>query len=261
MAYDHAEKVGNEGDVIKHAVLCLLVSDLLSRWTPRKRFHYVETHAARAEYTLNKARSPGWDRGVGRLLRASGDRPEALRPYWSALGGISEVERYPGSSELAARLILGAAIPFRLTLHDLDEAVCRDLSAHFYGLPNVYIRQEEGLSGVASQHDTSLVLIDPPDLSCGARIVSVAELLAERGLSFMIWTPRSAGHFRSGWREGEPSISFHRATSRFCRLRCRWADWTGQGMKGCQITVSQDVSNVAAAAAAAVRHVMGWCED
>jgi 23S rRNA A2030 N6-methylase RlmJ len=29
MAYDHSDKIGNEGDVVKHAVLCGLVEAIL----------------------------------------------------------------------------------------------------------------------------------------------------------------------------------------------------------------------------------------
>ena len=51
MEYDHSDKIGNEGDVVKHAVLCALVEALLDQ-TPIVPFVYAESHTGRAVYVL-----------------------------------------------------------------------------------------------------------------------------------------------------------------------------------------------------------------
>jgi len=63
MKYDHSAKIGNRGDVIKHAVLAAVVDRLLQ--DDDKPFSYVETHTGRAEYILPKGGE--WRKGIRRL--------------------------------------------------------------------------------------------------------------------------------------------------------------------------------------------------
>lgn len=64
MEYTHLTRIGNEGDLVKHAVLARLVDDLLTD-NPTDDFFCVETHPGRAEYRLpEKGR---WEYGIGKF--------------------------------------------------------------------------------------------------------------------------------------------------------------------------------------------------
>ena len=55
--YDHRNKVGNQGDLIKHFALYSVASDMADTMAllgkRRKVFSYVETHAGRSHYRID----------------------------------------------------------------------------------------------------------------------------------------------------------------------------------------------------------------
>ena len=52
--YDHSDKIGNEGDVVKHAILCKLVEALLDQ-KKGEPFVYAESHTGATAYTDRKS--------------------------------------------------------------------------------------------------------------------------------------------------------------------------------------------------------------
>ena len=49
MAYDHPDKIGNQGDLVKHYALYLCLKTLFEKHPADTPFVYAESHADRAE--------------------------------------------------------------------------------------------------------------------------------------------------------------------------------------------------------------------
>src|SRR4029453_14893098 len=101
MNYRHAYHAGNFADVLKHAVLALVIDYLKRKEAP---FRVVDTHAGRGRYgpTSKEAGKTGeWLTGIGRVLGP--DAPplppavdRLLAPYRAALAA----EDTPGAPAL-----------------------------------------------------------------------------------------------------------------------------------------------------------------
>lgn len=112
MNYRHAYHAGNFADVVKHAVLALVIEHMKQKSSP---FRVVDTHAGIGEYDLGsvEAQKTGeWRDGIGRVVEAdlSEDVRQVLAPYLDVVrrlnpgGGLT---RYPGSPLLARELMRG----------------------------------------------------------------------------------------------------------------------------------------------------------
>jgi 23S rRNA (adenine2030-N6)-methyltransferase len=113
MNYRHAYHAGNFADVLKHAVLALVIDYLKKKEAP---FRIIDTHAGCGRYALDAPeplKTREWVGGIGRLLGAGAtplppDVGELLAPYLDAVrahnpdGGLSV---YPGSPLIARELI------------------------------------------------------------------------------------------------------------------------------------------------------------
>lgn len=114
MNYRHAYHAGGFADVVKHAVLSLVIMHL--RQKPAA-FRVLDTHAGAGLYDLTSAEAQKTreaDGGIGALMAALSrdDLPAParalLQPYLDALAGFNpggEITTYPGSPALAAALL------------------------------------------------------------------------------------------------------------------------------------------------------------
>ena len=106
MNYRHAFHAGNFADVVKHAVLCRLLTHLIAKEKP---FRVIETHAGAGLYDLAgdaASRTQEWQGGIGRLLDCplSGEAARLLEPYLTRIrveNKTGAVARYPGSPLIA----------------------------------------------------------------------------------------------------------------------------------------------------------------
>src|SRR5262245_4857078 len=105
MNYRHAYHACNFADVLKHAVLALVIDYLKHKGTPRR---VVGTHAGRGRYALTSkeaGKTGEWLTGVGRLFGSDAKPlpPEVdrlLAPYRAAVAaenGPGSLAIYPGS--------------------------------------------------------------------------------------------------------------------------------------------------------------------
>lgn len=239
MAYDHSTKIGNCGDLVKHAVLSTVVDKMLANHLGV--FEYVETHSGRAEYIL-----PGtgeWKQGIGQLTWSSSDI-EHCKPYLEGFFGKSGNafkppscgQRYPGSSGIVFGITQQRKSPFQFTLHDTDAMVVADLRRFYSPWPHVNIMNVDGLAGLRRLSRTpSLVLIDPPNLQDRSQIIEAMTLLSTAHVPFICWTPRNANPGDA--KEANATSSFHEDTRQWSRLRVRWGTWKQQGTRGCQLTM------------------------
>jgi 23S rRNA (adenine2030-N6)-methyltransferase len=175
MNYRHQFHAGNFADVMKHA---LLVRLLLALQRKPKPFLYLDTHAGRGRYDLERAatgqtlaRQPEWPEGIGRLWSAGSEAPAELRPYLElvhecdrAAGNIEPAPRfYPGSPWLARQL---ARPDDRLALFEKHPADGDALAAEFAYSPRAAVQAADGYAALRALlpplERRALILIDPP---------------------------------------------------------------------------------------------------
>ena len=91
MNYRHAYHAGNFADVLKHAVLALVIEHLKLKPTP---FRVIDTHAGIGLYDLSgeaASKTGEWREGIGRVLNAelSPDAAAALAPYLGVVRALN----------------------------------------------------------------------------------------------------------------------------------------------------------------------------
>jgi 23S rRNA (adenine2030-N6)-methyltransferase len=102
MNYRHAYHAGNFADVLKHAVLCRVLTHLIAKESP---FRAIETHAGAGAYDLAgeaASRTQEWRQGIGRLLEQplAGEAGRLLVPYLTLVrveNPSGAIKLYPGS--------------------------------------------------------------------------------------------------------------------------------------------------------------------
>lgn len=171
MNYRHAFHAGNFADVVKHAVLALLIERLKAK---DAAFRVIDTHAGIGLYDLGSSeaeRTGEWREGIGRLWGRMLDPALAdlLSPYLAAVaaanGGAAPapLTRYPGSPWIARHLFRRQD---RLTAVELHPDDTRALSALFAGDIQVRTIALDGWLALGAfvppKERRGLVLVDPP---------------------------------------------------------------------------------------------------
>ena len=173
MNYRHAYHAGNFADVVKHALLALVVEHLKAKEKP---FRVLDTHAGIGLYDLASplaAKTGEWAGGIGRLLgpdlspRALPQRlAAALAPYFAAVRAVNPDGRlrfYPGSPMIARKLLRPED---RLTAVELHGEDFRLLAARFAGDIQVKAIELDGWLALGAflppKERRGLVLVDPP---------------------------------------------------------------------------------------------------
>lgn len=168
MNYRHIYHAGNFADVLKHAVLALVVEHLKLKPQP---FRVVDTHAGVGLYDLSgpEAQKTGeWRDGIGRLLSAP--LPESisdiLRRYLDVVraeNGDLELSRYPGSPLIARRLMRDID---RLVANEAHPDDAGKLAAMFARDPAAKVLELDGWTMLKAvlppKERRGVVLIDPP---------------------------------------------------------------------------------------------------
>jgi 23S rRNA (adenine2030-N6)-methyltransferase len=168
MNYRHAYHAGNFADVLKHAVLALVIEHLKLKPAP---FRVIDTHAGVGIYDLASAeaqKTGEWKEGIGRLWGEVLPAPQAdiLAPYLAAVAKENpsgKLERYPGSPMLARRLLRRGDTLVANELHPDDQAYLKDLFARD---PQVKVLALDGFTALRAllppKERRGVVLIDPP---------------------------------------------------------------------------------------------------
>ncbi|MBB6254256.1 23S rRNA (adenine(2030)-N(6))-methyltransferase RlmJ [Nitrospirillum iridis] len=178
MNYRHAFHAGNPADVMKHAILALLLTRLTAKTAP---FAVLDTHAGIGRYDLGAdeaVRTGEAALGIQRLLQAAeaGRLPpaaaEALAPYLNAvrtsggepLGPIKgPITSYPGSPCLTRAFLRDDD---RLILAELHPEDAQTLKGVFRGDRQVAVHHMDGWTALKAhlppKEKRGLVLIDPP---------------------------------------------------------------------------------------------------
>jgi 23S rRNA (adenine2030-N6)-methyltransferase len=202
MNYRHAYHAGNFADVLKHAVLALVIDYLKRKEAP---FRVIDTHAGRGRYALTSkeaGKTGEWLGGIGRLLGPDAaplpaEVSRVLAPYLTAVAAENEpgsLTVYPGSPLIAQKLKRPQDMLVANELHpeersELQVALGRD--------QHVKVMELDGWIALKSllppKERRGVVLIDPPFEQEG-ELARLAEGLAE-GLQrfatglFIAWYP------------------------------------------------------------------------
>ncbi|WAJ30464.1 23S rRNA (adenine(2030)-N(6))-methyltransferase RlmJ [Antarcticirhabdus aurantiaca] len=166
MNYRHAFHAGNFADVVKHALVCLIV-DYLKR--KEKPFRVLDSHAGRGFYDLasDEARRTGeYREGIARFLAAPESADPVFAPYREALGPEALADpplAYPGSPLLVRRLLRRQD---RLSAYELHPVDAESLAALFAGDVQVKAIELDGWLALGAhlppKEKRGLVLVDPP---------------------------------------------------------------------------------------------------
>jgi 23S rRNA (adenine2030-N6)-methyltransferase len=165
MNYDHAFHAGNAADVMKHAVLGLLLERLRRKPAP---FAVIDSHAGAGLYDLAgdaARRTAEADQGIGRLWPRRAEFPD-LNLYLDAVAAANpdgELRVYPGSPAIAAAALRPDD---RLVLVEAAEAPAAHLRRIFGRDRRVAVHRRDGWEALGAllppRPRRGMVLIDPP---------------------------------------------------------------------------------------------------
>lgn len=202
MNYRHAYHAGNFADVLKHAVLALVIDYLKRKDAP---FRVIDTHAGAGRYALTSGaagKTGEWRTGIGHLIGPDAaplmaDAAGVLAPYLDAVraenpGGALSI--YPGSPCLAQRLLRARDALVVNELHPEDRALLKDALGRDR---RVRLMSLDGWVALKSllppKERRGVVLIDPPFEEPG-ELARCVEGLAQ-GLQrfatgiYLVWYP------------------------------------------------------------------------
>ncbi|MFO1147283.1 MAG: 23S rRNA (adenine(2030)-N(6))-methyltransferase RlmJ [Alsobacter sp.] len=199
MNYRHAFHAGNFADVLKHAVLALVLRHLNRK---DSAYRVIDTHAGIGLYDLggDQANRTGeWRDGIGRLGEASfsAGAAERLAPYLDVVQAVRAEAgpgAYPGSPEIVRRMIRRQDRLVAVEKHPedfalLSEALGRDRRAKAIALDGWTALR----AYVPPVEKRGLVLVDPPFEEPGefermGRAVAAAWRKWPTGI-YMLWYP------------------------------------------------------------------------
>lgn len=184
LSYQHGFHAGNRADVLKHAVLDLILADAAKG--PRPVF-YVETHSGRGRYDLTGAQASKKDEsaaGVKALL--TGSAPAGME-HWLTLLKERGVTDYPGSPALALARLPASA---RCVFFERHPAEFKALTAAIGADPRVQLREADGYAGalkLAPRGGEQLVILSDPSYETRRDIEALA-----------LWTPKALKRWPNG---------------------------------------------------------------
>jgi 23S rRNA (adenine2030-N6)-methyltransferase len=199
MNYRHAYHAGNFADVVKHAILALVIEHLKLKSAP---FRIIDTHAGIGDYDLasEAAQKTGeWREGIGRLMAAklSPGAAQVLAPYLDIVRRLNPggaLIRYPGSPMLARELMRADDRLIVNELHPEDQDELKRLFAHD---PQVRVMALDAWTALKAllppPERRGVMLIDPAFEQTGelARLVGGLKEAARRFATgtFLLWYP------------------------------------------------------------------------
>jgi len=169
LSYRHAFHAGNFADVLKHAVLTLVLEYMARK---EKGYTYIDSHSGAGMYSLKNeyAQKTGeYREGIAKILQAENDAsfPEALTPYVELIKHLtpenSELDIYPGSPGIAKQLMRRQDSAHLFELHPTD---IQHLVEFCQRWRKSHVKQIDGYQGVLGlippPSRRGVVLIDPP---------------------------------------------------------------------------------------------------
>jgi 23S rRNA (adenine2030-N6)-methyltransferase len=204
MNYRHAFHAGNHADVLKHAVLALVISYLAQKDKP---FAVLDAHAGIGAYDLlgtEALKTDEWRGGVGLMGKPFAADVEALlQPYRANLQDMNPqggTRYYPGSPEI---ILQGLRAGDRLIANELHPVDAETLTENYRADSRARVTGVDALAAIKAQlpftERRGLVLIDPPyevvdETSRVARQLREGVKRFATG-TFIIWYPITTEEF------------------------------------------------------------------
>jgi 23S rRNA (adenine2030-N6)-methyltransferase len=202
MNYRHAYHAGNFADVLKHAVLSLVLMHMAKK---DAAYRVIDTHAGIGMYDLageEAGKTGEWEGGIGRLIGpVAASVPEAaaalLAPYLGAVRACNPDGRlrfYPGSPCLALALMRPQDRLVANELHPqdaakLDQNLAGDRRAKVLGLDGWLALKAQ----LPPKERRGVILVDPPFEEAGEldRLVQGLQNAMRRfaGGVYLLWYP------------------------------------------------------------------------
>jgi len=196
LSYQHDYHAGNHADVLKHAVLAMVIRALQRKPAPLR---VLDAHAGSGLYDLRSReaqRNAEHERGIAPVLAAT-DPPACLAPYLEQVRACNPgaaLRRYPGSPWLARELLRPQD---HLALMELHPAALSALRRNLAGDPRVHVHARdcfEGLPALVPPPERRGVALIDPAYEVKDDFVKVAALLAAchqrwPGGVYLLWYP------------------------------------------------------------------------
>jgi 23S rRNA (adenine2030-N6)-methyltransferase len=193
--YRHAFHAGNFADLVKHAALLRLLSELTAHGPS---LTVIDTHAGRGLYDLAgpEARRSGEARaGIARLMEAAA-APAEFAPLRAAVADLNrggEARRYPGSPWLIAHALRPGDRYLACELRAQEHTALREAMRGCAGVRTLNADGYGALAAEAPRQGRVLALIDPPfeQPDDYARIVEALKRLRARNpaATALVWLP------------------------------------------------------------------------
>ncbi len=279
MAYDHSDKIGNQGDLVKHYALYLCLKKLFEKHPADTPFVYAESHAGRAEYVLPEG--GGWKNGIGAFSEFV--RTGIAGAASSNLGEFDEIfigrelktgMKYLGSTGIAFRLLRGGNSPLRqhgqrfiMKLWEQSLPAVEDLIRYYHPwmpahassnpppIQLVEINHGDGFAGVQNAGKLNFVFIDPPSIDDSGKVFTLIDRLQKDNTPYLCWMPRTPYKGK----DSSKSTKFcNRAASN--GVVCHGIQWppTTATCFGCWLAGSQSLDDAIKQACDEIRGLMSW---
>lgn len=199
MNYRHAYHAGNFADVVKHAVLALVIEHMKQK---PAAFRIVDTHAGIGAYDLGstEAQKTGeWREGIGRVMEApfSEEARNALAPYLDVVRRLNpggSLVRYPGSPLLARELMRGEDRLVVNELHPEDQQLLKRLFAHDSQVRVMALDAWTAVKALLPPPERRGVILIDPAFEQGGELDRLVEALKEgvrrfAGGTYLLWYP------------------------------------------------------------------------
>ncbi|MFB2587954.1 23S rRNA (adenine(2030)-N(6))-methyltransferase RlmJ [Acinetobacter sp. c1-l78] len=246
MNYRHHFHAGNFADVMKHALLLVLLQRLNQKDKP---YRYIDTHSGAGVYDLSQApaqKSGEFLSGIHRLMqldtKETNTAPQAVQDYLAEVEKLRQTDgrgAYFGSPYLALQV-----------MRDIDKATFFELQPMVFRYLKQNIRDRraglherdayEGLLGVIPPKEKrGLVMIDPPyelerkDFPQLVELVSKAYQKWTTGV-YAIWYPIKDRAMIERFEKNMIKTGIRRQL--VCEI-CVWPDDTPVGLNGCGLLV------------------------
>jgi 23S rRNA A2030 N6-methylase RlmJ len=258
--YDHSQKIGNKGDLIKHFALTVAVREMAAA---RRSFSYLDVHSGRGAYRLPEGGE--WEKGLGVFAERCNNQgfPVADLRYFNDLhgiGGISQSRQYCGSSSIVRNVLEDLGVNKRkLVLCDTNPEVCRDLEAEFSNSASVQICCVNGYEKAQEVTGLDLVFIDPPDIR--EHYMPFMRLLRHcrtEGQPFISWNPLHGNVQANTMSRNCAAVTHFAEEASIPSIAVRWAKGWSRQMCGCQMLFSVPVGQRVADACEALITFMDW---
>jgi len=259
--YDHNEKAGNQGDVVKHTALLAAADAILK--TSRGDFDYADIFAG---YAFNLLQSTGeWRYGIRNFRQSScSDNPNVTfwRDLWDCKSGLLG-SVYPGSSLFIFKLCMSQTRNFRARLWDTSPVVIAQLM-EMYDKQQVMIHPRPAIPNDFIDRKPDLLLIDPPGLRTKSKkqYPDLTELLCFFDIvpNVILWFPMTAQGKGSPAPETEPSLEAKNKCINYglSVVSVRWSN----GIRTCGCRLAYRLPSAAECALRStvedVATIMGW---